>query len=208
MDLKQGDLENMILNALWDLERTVTALHATPTTLSAQAEPLHDDDDMATTKAADKVPAGIDVSQVQEWIKSPTKKWAYTTVKTVMDRLVDKKLAVRVKEGKKYVYRATVQRENAGLDAVQKVLRQYFCNDIDALLTTVQQLAETAVAQPKPAAVGGKSMVLPAATVASRTEVAKPVQRTGAGSFAYAARQGRLPATTGVSVTSALAGKH
>ena len=205
MDLKQGDLENMILNALWDLERTITALHATPTTLSAQAEPLHEDRPMGAAKPS----VGIDVSQVQDWIKSPTKKWAYTTVKTVMDRLVDKKLAVRVKEGKKYVYRATVQRENAGLDAVKKVLRQYFCNDIEALLATVQHLADVAVTMPKPAAFVGKSVALPTATPATRTDVTKPAaSRAGAPSFAYAARQGRLPTPPGVGPTSALVGKH
>ena len=67
MNLKQGDLENIILNALWDLE------------------------------AAEE--SKIFVSHVQDHIKNERghlKAWAYTTVKTVLDRLVDKELVARI----------------------------------------------------------------------------------------------------------------
>ena len=102
MDLKQGDLENIILNAVWDLE-------------SSGSEKIF-------------------VGDVQEKIKTPTKKWAYTTVKTVLDRLVDKELAVREKDGKKYLYRSVVKRDEAGVMAIEKVIRQYFKNDVNELI--------------------------------------------------------------------------
>jgi predicted transcriptional regulator len=108
MDLKQGDLENIILNALWDLEG--------------------DGNDR------------IFVGNIQEKIKSPSKKWAYTTVKTVLDRLVDKEIAIREKDGKKYLYRSMVDRNEAGILALQKVVRQYFKNDISELVACLNKL--------------------------------------------------------------------
>ncbi|WP_373533313.1 BlaI/MecI/CopY family transcriptional regulator [Vampirovibrio sp.] len=111
MDLKQGDLENIILNALWDLEG--------------------DGNDH------------IFVGDIQEKIKSPSKKWAYTTVKTVLDRLVDKEIAIREKDGKKYLYRSVVNRDEAGILALKKVVRQYFKNDISELVTCLNKLNGT-----------------------------------------------------------------
>ena len=108
MDVKQGDLENIILNALWDLERD----------------------------GREK----IFVGDIQEKIKSPQKKWAYTTVKTVLDRLVDKDIAAREKEGKKYLYHSRLKRDQAGLIALKKVFRQYFRNDKAALLSCLNEL--------------------------------------------------------------------
>ena len=108
MDLKQGDLENIILNALWDLEYD----------------------------GSEK----IFVGDIQEKIKSPNKKWAYTTVKTVLDRLVDKEIAVREKDGKKYLYRSVVDRDEAGILALKKVVRQYFRNDVNELVACLGRL--------------------------------------------------------------------
>jgi len=104
MTLKQGDLENIILNALWDLE----------------------------SEAHQK----IFVGDIQEKIKvnrSDSKAWAYTTVKTVLDRLVDKEIAVREKDGKKYLYSSVLKRDEAGALALSKLIRQYFRNDITDL---------------------------------------------------------------------------
>jgi predicted transcriptional regulator len=111
MDLKQGDLENIILNALWDLEGD----------------------------GADKIYVG----DVQDKIRTSNKTWAYTTVKTVLDRLVDKEIAVREKDGKKYLYRSVVKRAEAGILAIQKVMRQYFKNDVDALSSCLERLRST-----------------------------------------------------------------
>lgn len=108
MDLKQGDLENIILNALWDLE-------------SDGSERIF-------------------VGDIQEKIKSAKKKWAYTTVKTVLDRLVDKEIAIREKDGKKYLYHSVVNRDEAGILALKKVVRQYFKNDVTELVACLNRL--------------------------------------------------------------------
>jgi predicted transcriptional regulator len=111
MDLRQGDLENIILNALWDLEQ----------------------DGLET----------IFVADIQTRINSQAKKWAYTTVKTVLDRLVDKGLAVRHKDGKRFLYQAVMQRGDAGALALQKVIHQYFCDDVAALYACLEKLRPT-----------------------------------------------------------------
>jgi predicted transcriptional regulator len=108
LDLKQGDLENIILNALWDLESDGNER--------------------------------IFVGDIQEKIKSPSKKWAYTTVKTVLDRLVDKEIAIREKDGKKYLYRSIKNRDDAGIEALKKVVRQYFKNDVNELVACLSRL--------------------------------------------------------------------
>jgi predicted transcriptional regulator len=107
-DLKQGDLENLILNALWKLEAS-----------------------------------GVEhvfVADVLDAIRSPEREWAYTTVKTVMDRLVEKKLASRSKEGKRFFYASMLNREIAGRDAVKKITRQFFLNDLDELQACISSL--------------------------------------------------------------------
>ncbi len=114
MDLKQGDLENIILNAVWDLENNTES--------------------------------NIYVGNVQEKIKTPAKKWAYTTVKTVLDRLVDKELALREKDGKKYLYRSVVKRDEAGVIAIEKVIRQYFKNDVNELIDCLLSMKPSNVA--------------------------------------------------------------
>lgn len=112
MELKQGDLENIILNALWLMEE----------------------------EDKDK----IDVRDVQEKIKTDTQSWAYTTVKTVLDRLVDKELVLRIKEGKKYLYRTVVDRQQAGEDAIKKLAKQYFRNNYQDMISCAERLSSTA----------------------------------------------------------------
>jgi predicted transcriptional regulator len=108
MELKQGDLENIILNALWLMEEE------------------------------DK--EKIDVRDVQERIKTDTQSWAYTTVKTVLDRLVDKELVLRIKEGKKYLYRTVVDRQQAGEEAIRKLAKQYFRNNYQDMISCAERL--------------------------------------------------------------------
>lgn len=107
-DLKQGDLENLILNALWKLE-------------AQGAEHVY-------------------VSDVLDAIRTPEREWAYTTVKTVMDRLVEKGLASRDKLGKRFFYASVLNRESAGRDALMKITRQYFLNDLDELQACISSL--------------------------------------------------------------------
>lgn len=63
---------------------------------------------------------------------------AYTTVKTVMDRLVNKELLIRYKVGKKFCYKSTSSRMQMGKLAIQKLASQYFRNDLGSLARTVE----------------------------------------------------------------------
>lgn len=51
---------------------------------------------------------------------------AYTTIKTVMDRLTVKSILVRYKSGKKFFYKAVVTKEEMMFDAVKTISEQYF----------------------------------------------------------------------------------
>ena len=111
MELKQGDLENIILNALW----------------------LMEEEDQEK----------IDVRDVQERIRTEDQSWAYTTVKTVLDRLVDKELVLRMKDCKKYLYRTVITREQAGEDAIKKLVKQYFRNNFTDLISCAERVGFT-----------------------------------------------------------------
>jgi len=109
MDFKQGDLENIIMNAIWDLEE----------------------------EGSDK----IDVTEVQQKINTEIQAWAYTTVKTVLDRLVKKESLERIKFHKKFFYKSNISREQAGIKAIEKLCRQYFRDEMKNLIRTAEKIA-------------------------------------------------------------------
>lgn len=113
MNIKQGNLENIILNALWDFEENFWN--------------------------------EVDVANIQLKINTNTKKWAYTTVKTVLDRLAEKNLVTRNKQGKKYYYNSRISRITAGEEAIKKMTKQYYKNNIDELLKAVEKIQNEAV---------------------------------------------------------------
>lgn len=51
---------------------------------------------------------------------------AYTTIKTVMDRLTTKSVLVRYKVGKKFFYSAATDREELARDSIKEVSEQFF----------------------------------------------------------------------------------
>ncbi|MBO6087726.1 BlaI/MecI/CopY family transcriptional regulator [bacterium] len=51
---------------------------------------------------------------------------AYTTIKTVMDRLTVKSILVRYKSGKKFFYKAAMSKDEMASEAVKTVSEQYF----------------------------------------------------------------------------------
>lgn len=51
---------------------------------------------------------------------------AYTTIKTVMDRLTVKSILVRYKVGKKFFYKATMSRNEMTMDAIKETAEQFF----------------------------------------------------------------------------------
>ena len=74
MSATHGTLENEIMNAVWSIEEGI--------------------DGFSTSE--------ISVSDILNFINRTGAKKAYTTVKTVMDRLVEKQFLVRTKSGKKF----------------------------------------------------------------------------------------------------------
>lgn len=51
---------------------------------------------------------------------------AYTTIKTVMDRLTVKSILVRYKVGKKFFYKATMSRNEMAMEAIKETAEQFF----------------------------------------------------------------------------------
>ena len=112
--MKQGDLENLIMNALWALQQQAALGNA-------------------TTRV-------IDVQLIQDAINEGPRDWAYTTVKTVLDRLVEKGWLKRVKLGKKFCYETLLTQDDAGQQALSKVLRQYFNDNMSLLRETLDAI--------------------------------------------------------------------
>ena len=67
------------------------------------------------------------VKDVFEYINnSSSAKRAYTTIKTVMDRLVSKSILVRYKVGKKFFYRVTMDKREMALDMLNEFTNNFF----------------------------------------------------------------------------------
>jgi len=111
MDLNHGDLENLILNVLWDNSDSYNGI--------------------------------MSVNQVWEKLNNlnTKKKWAYTTVKTVLDRLTDKGLLNKTKTGKKFNYQTVMPRNEMAEKALKKVALEYFSNDFIKMATLVRDMA-------------------------------------------------------------------
>ncbi len=94
----------------------------------------------------------VSVTEVQEIInRNSSVSRAYTTVKTVMDRLVEKNMLVRYKQGKKFFYKSVSSRDEMAQEAIKKLARQYFNNDMESLaraitsMNSLQKECKTAV---------------------------------------------------------------
>lgn len=51
---------------------------------------------------------------------------AYTTIKTVMDRLTVKSVLVRYKVGKKFFYKAAMNKREMAIESIQELAGQFF----------------------------------------------------------------------------------
>lgn len=105
MNLKHGSLESIILNSLWELEKSGIYKNS--------------------------------VKDVFEYINnSNTSKRAYTTIKTVMDRLYEKEILLRIKQGKKFYYRTAYSSSDIIATSLKKIATQY-CNGDMAKLASI-----------------------------------------------------------------------
>jgi len=64
---------------------------------------------------------------------------AYTTIKTVMDRLVTKSILVRYKVGKKFYYRATMDRREMALDMLKEFTDNFFSGNYSDMMHFVER---------------------------------------------------------------------
>lgn len=83
--------------------------------------------------------ANISVTDIVKSLNKNDVDRAYTTIKTVMDRLVSKEILVRYKDGKKFFYRSTVDREEAAKQALDKVSEQFFGGSYVGMLRFIER---------------------------------------------------------------------
>lgn len=84
----------------------------------------------------------VSVNEVQILLnrESITKR-AYTTIKTVMDRLVEKNFLVRYKQGKKFYYKTVSSRNEMAQEAIKKIAKQYFNNDMNSFADAIRNMS-------------------------------------------------------------------
>lgn len=73
-------------------------------------------------------------------ILAKTDKKAYTTVKTVMDRLVEKNIILRFKQGRKFYYRTAYSNQEVILKSLKDVANRYCGGDFAKLINVVKNL--------------------------------------------------------------------
>ena len=77
--------------------------------------------------------------------KSEKTKRAYTTIKTVMDRLFEKELVLRIKQGKKFYYRTATTSSDIIKESLRKIAHQYCNGDMSKLMKYTQNLCDSSV---------------------------------------------------------------
>lgn len=75
---------------------------------------------------------------VDELSKNGTER-AYTTIKTVMDRLVTKSILVRYKVGKKFFYKVTMDKREMALDMLQEFTDNFFGGNYAEMMHFVER---------------------------------------------------------------------
>lgn len=68
----------------------------------------------------------ISIQDVVDYLSEHGIERAYTTIKTVMDRLTVKSILVRYKVGKKFYYSATMSRDEMAKQAIDEIAEQFF----------------------------------------------------------------------------------
>lgn len=75
---------------------------------------------------ADNEDADISIQDVVNELSKNGTERAYTTIKTVMDRLVSKSILVRYKVSKKFFYKTTMDRREMALDMLEEFTNNFF----------------------------------------------------------------------------------
>ena len=82
---------------------------------------------------------------------SVSRKRAYTTVLTIMDRLAQKGIVTRHKAGRAYLYRANLSADEARMKAVEKIVAGFFAGSADSLAAHLAARGGVASPVPPPA---------------------------------------------------------
>lgn len=80
----------------------------------------------------------ISVKDVVDNMASNGLERAYTTVKTVMDRLSSKDLLVRYRSGKKFFYKSVMDKDEMAIVAIKEVSSQFFGGNDVAMLRFIE----------------------------------------------------------------------
>jgi Predicted transcriptional regulator len=86
--------------------------------------------------------ANISVADVVESLNDNDTERAYTTIKTVMDRLVSKGILVRYRNGKKFFYRSTIDKNEASKKAIETLSNQFFNGNYIHMLRFLEKECE------------------------------------------------------------------
>ena len=90
-----------------------------------------------------KLAKEITVNDVFEMVQRTDSPRAYTTIKTVMDRLVEKDVLIRTKLGKKFSYQTVKSRNETAHKAILKLANMYFNDDLGLLHEAVQKVCSS-----------------------------------------------------------------
>lgn len=85
----------------------------------------------------------ISVGDVVDSLSKNGVERAYTTIKTVMDRLVAKDILVRYRDGKKFFYKSAIDRIEAKKETIREISDQLFDGNIIAMLRFIEQECKT-----------------------------------------------------------------
>ena len=84
----------------------------------------------------------VSIQDIVDYLSANGIERAYTTIKTVMDRLTVKSVLVRYKSGKKFFYKAAMNKREMALESVKTVANQFFNGDYSELIRFVENLQE------------------------------------------------------------------
>lgn len=84
----------------------------------------------------------ISVADVVDYLNRNDIERAYTTIKTVMDRLSSKDLLVRYKDGKKFFYRSTMDRGEVAKETLDEFSKHFFNGSYSQMLKFIEKECE------------------------------------------------------------------
>lgn len=90
--------------------------------------------------------ADISIADIVDALNKNSIERAYTTIKTVMDRLVTKEVLVRYKNGKKFFYKSTIDRDEASKQVIETVAGQFFNGSYANMIRFIEGKCENILA--------------------------------------------------------------